>query len=277
MDQWERWLGEQRYSGLSDAEVDAGRQLLAAIRTQLLREAAPGPGQTVLEIGCGAGEFLPGLLQAVGPEGRVEALDLSPGLCAQAEAVRAAHPLGARARVQQGDMRQLPFAPASFDAVFCRAVLQYAGPELPAVAAEIARVLRPGGRCAAFEICTANERPLLPLPRSAAQRRAHARALGAWRHLPHRLSRGGLASAFAPPAFFDCTVSTSVIDWQQPYNPARFAAILEQVPRPGCPPLREVFAAAFGPQERAAWEELLREATHAAQRGAWAYLRAVRA
>src|SRR5215472_15175070 len=36
------------------------------------------PGQSVLEVGCGTGVFLPLLAAAVGPGGRVVGIDLSP-------------------------------------------------------------------------------------------------------------------------------------------------------------------------------------------------------
>lgn len=276
MDEWERWLAVDRYTGLSAQEVQGGMQLIAGIRAQLLREVALAPGQSVMEIGCGTGEFLPGLLAAVGPEGGVAAVDVSAALCARAEAVLAQHPLGHRASVRQADMRALPFAAASFDAVLCRAVLQYAGPALPAVAAEIARVLRPGGRFAAFEVLSANERPLLPVPSAPLERRAHAEATARWRRLPHRVSRGALAAAFAPPAYRRSSVSASVVDWQQPFSREQFANVLAQVPRPGCPTLAEVYLADLPPALRAGWDALLANARFAAQRGAWAYVSAER-
>lgn len=42
------------------------------------------PGDTVLEIGAGTGRNLPYLIEAVGPEGRVIAVDASPGMLAEA-------------------------------------------------------------------------------------------------------------------------------------------------------------------------------------------------
>jgi SAM-dependent methyltransferase len=276
VDAWDRWLSVDRYTGLSAQEVQGGMQLIAGIRAQLLQQAGLRAGQSVLEIGCGPGEFLPTLLDVVGIAGGVAALDVSPQLCARASAVLAQHPLGHRGRVTQGDMRQLPHAGGSFDVVLCRAVLQYAGSDLPAVAAEIARVLRPGGRFVSFEVLSANERPMLPLPRTEGQRRARAAAVARWRRLPYRISRGALVAAFTPPAFSRTSVSASVVDWVQPFSRAQFANVLSQVPRPGCPTLEEVYTRDLDPELRAHWDDLLATATHAAQRGAWAYVSAVR-
>jgi ubiquinone/menaquinone biosynthesis C-methylase UbiE len=50
----------------------------AADRLELL------PGQHVLEIGCGTGRNLPFLSKAVGPQGRVYGVDLSPGMLTKA-------------------------------------------------------------------------------------------------------------------------------------------------------------------------------------------------
>jgi ubiquinone/menaquinone biosynthesis C-methylase UbiE len=55
----------------------ARRRAVAALRLR--------PGDVVLEIGAGTGRNLPYLVEAVGPTGRVVAVDASPGMLAQAE------------------------------------------------------------------------------------------------------------------------------------------------------------------------------------------------
>lgn len=277
MDPFERWLSIERFTGLSAEQVKAGAGMLAGIRTWLLSAVAPRAGDTVLEIGCGAGEFLPQLLEAVGPTGSVVALDLSAGLCAQAMAALGAHPLGHRGRVLQGDMRRLPLANASIQAVVCRSVLQYAENDLDGVAAEMARVLVPQGKLAVFEMLSADGTPLLPVPRGQAQRRAHARAIARWRDLPWGLSRQALAAAFQPPLFCPVTISATTMDWHGAYTREAFLPTLDQVPRPGTPTLATLFTADLTPEERADWDLLLNEARFTAQRGAWAYLSAQRA
>lgn len=276
LDIWERWLDSDRYVGSAGGEVAAGLALIDQIRGWLLQESRLGRDETVLELGCGTGAFLPRLLEAVGPGGSVLALEHSAGLCARAAAQAAEHPLGARCAVAHGDMRHIPWPAASVDVVLCRAVLQYAADDLAAVASEIGRVLRPGGRLAAFEVLPADGTPLLPVPAGPAQRDAHDRATARWQALPYALSRAALAAAFAPPAFLPVTVSVQLMDWQQPLDAAAFLASLEQIPRPGCPCLRDVFTAGLAPAERAAWDELVASATTTRQLGAVGYLSARR-
>lgn len=90
------------------------------------------PGARVLDVGCGDGR-IPGLYAA--PE--VICVDSSPA------AVEAAARRGLDARL--GDARRLPFPDDSFDAVTCSHVLYHVDDRDRAVA-ELARVLRPGGR-----------------------------------------------------------------------------------------------------------------------------------
>jgi SAM-dependent methyltransferase len=277
VDVWERWLSVDRFTGSGPQEVEAGLALIDQIRGWLLQESRLGPGQTVLELGCGGGEFLPRLLDVVGPEGRVLALEHSAGLCARARAGVAGHPGADRCTVTEGDMRHIPFDSASVDVVVCRAVLQYAERDLPLVAAEVARVLRPGGRIVAFEVLPGDSTPLLPVPAGDAERRAHAAATARWQALPYALGRADLVRAFGPPAFLPAAVTVNLTEWRQPFSAEAFGEILLQVPRPGCPPLHAVYTEGLAPDLRAAWDRLLAGATTAAQRGAVGYLSAQRA
>ena len=81
------------------------------------------PGQVALDVCCGSGDLALLLAAAVGPTGSVTGLDFSGGMLEDAKrrAAAAAAAGGgaglAPLRWVQGDALQLPFEPASFDAV----------------------------------------------------------------------------------------------------------------------------------------------------------------
>ncbi|WP_433893621.1 class I SAM-dependent methyltransferase [Streptomyces sp. CA-111067] len=94
----------------------------------------PEPAGTLLDVGCGTGLVSERLMR---PGLRVFGVDASSGMLGAA-----AGRLGPA--VVQGDCRRLPFADDSLDAVSAVWLLHLL-PDAPAVVAECARVLRPGG------------------------------------------------------------------------------------------------------------------------------------
>ena len=105
----------------------------------VLDAAHAGPGTELLDVGCGSGLAM----VIAGERGAVPAgIDISPGLLGVA---RERLP---QADLREGDMEQLPFADASFDAVIGINAFQFAGDPRRALQ-EAARVLRPGGRLVA--------------------------------------------------------------------------------------------------------------------------------
>ena len=93
-------------------------------------EAAIPAGGTVLDAGCGTGRALPALRAAVGPAGRVIAVDLTPQMLAVARTTGRARD----AALLLADARRLPFARARFEAVFAAGLV----PHLPDPAAGLA-------------------------------------------------------------------------------------------------------------------------------------------
>ena len=112
---------------------------------------APVPaGAVVLDVGCGAGTDLLLAARRVGPAGRVIGVDMTPSMRNRARAGAAACGL-ANVEVLEGDATRLPVADGSVDVVISNGVLNLV-PEKERAAAEIARVLKPGGRAQIADI-----------------------------------------------------------------------------------------------------------------------------
>jgi ubiquinone/menaquinone biosynthesis C-methylase UbiE len=97
-------------------------------------------GTTVLEVGVGTGKNMP----FYPPTASMTAIDLTPGMLAQAEAE--AQQLGIAVELHLGDAQALPFA----DNVFAEAVATFVFCSVPDAVLglnELARVVKPGGGC----------------------------------------------------------------------------------------------------------------------------------
>jgi len=101
-------------------------------------------GDTVLDIGCGAGMDLLLAARRAGPTGKAIGVDMTDAMIARASA--SARGLGlAQVEVRKGDATSLPVESASVDVVISNGVINLV-PEKERAFAEIVRVLKPGGR-----------------------------------------------------------------------------------------------------------------------------------
>jgi demethylmenaquinone methyltransferase / 2-methoxy-6-polyprenyl-1,4-benzoquinol methylase len=123
--------------------------------------ARVGPGSRVLDVATGTGDLAIELARRVAPGGEVVGSDFSEGMLARARTKAAKLPAGeqARPRFEWGDALDLPYPDDSFDA----ATVGFGArnfSDLPRGLAEMARVVRPGGRVMVLEFTTPTRPPL---------------------------------------------------------------------------------------------------------------------
>ncbi len=129
--------------------------------------AALQAGQTVLDLGSGAGLDCFLAAQKVGPAGLVIGVDMTPEMIQRATST--AERLGiSNVEFRLGYLENLPVASESVDVIISNCVINLS-PDKPKVFAEAYRVLKPGGRLAVTDIVTNG-----PLPAEVKQ------SLSAW-------------------------------------------------------------------------------------------------
>lgn len=101
------------------------------------------PGGVALDVGSGPGNVTAALARAAGPDGLALGIDVSEPMLARAVSAQAGPQVG----FLRADAQKLPLRDETVDAAVSIAVLQLI-PDPAATLAEMARVLRPGGRLA---------------------------------------------------------------------------------------------------------------------------------
>lgn len=148
----------------AQAWAEAGERLdlqLSPLGLRAIAALAPGPGEVILDIGCGAGQTVLQLAERVGPGGGVIGVDIAPGLLALAR--RRAEGLG-QVRFVEGDAQLLGLPDTSADGLYSRfGVMAFEDPV--AAFSNFHRILKSSGRLAfvCWRSLEENELDLLPL------------------------------------------------------------------------------------------------------------------
>ena len=171
--------------------------------------AALQPGQTVLDLGSGAGLDCFFAAKKVGASGRVIGVDMTPEMVARARS--SAERMGiANVEFRQGYLEDLPVDANSVDVIISNCVINLS-PDKAKVFAEAFRVLKPGGKLAVSDIVTDG-----PLPEAVKQ------SLSAWagcvagaveaQEYIGMMEAVGLADVSVKPVFFDKATVDSALD-----------------------------------------------------------------
>jgi SAM-dependent methyltransferase len=151
-----------------------GNRAMVAERTRVLAGLLLQSGRLplgdrrVLDLGCGDGEVLAGLVRWGAAPGHLTGIDVQP------EAVARAHARWPALRFDVADVAAVPYRDASFDLVLCFTLFTSILDDGVArrVAGEVWRVLRPGGALVWYDFRIGN--PRNPHVRGMPRRRIHA-------------------------------------------------------------------------------------------------------
>ncbi len=127
------------------------------LRQKTATMACIQPGEAVLDVGCGTGTLAMKIQRRVGRAGRVTGVDPGTQQIARArsKAARRHMPI----EFQLGVIEQLPFPDQTFDVVFSTLMMHHLPAPLKRQGlAEIARVLKPGGRLVIADFTHKQER-----------------------------------------------------------------------------------------------------------------------
>jgi SAM-dependent methyltransferase len=114
-------------------------------------------GETVLDLGSGAGIDVFLAAGKVGKQGRVIGVDLTTDMVARGQQLAREHGFG-NVEFRQGDIEHLPVDSATVDAIISNCVINLT-PDKLASFTEIHRVLKPGGRILVSDLVTIGELP----------------------------------------------------------------------------------------------------------------------
>jgi len=105
-------------------------------------------GSRGLDVGCGLGLQALLMAEAVGPDGHVTGLDISPRFLGYARNIAEKAGFTGRVDFVEGDLGDLPFEDGSFEWIWSASAAAYPSREPLTLIRELARVVKPGGTVA---------------------------------------------------------------------------------------------------------------------------------
>jgi ubiquinone/menaquinone biosynthesis C-methylase UbiE len=119
-------------------------------RARLYEALAPLEGENLLEVGPGTGYYSLDAAEWVGSDGKLDIFDIQQEMLDHTMARAAERGIG-NIHPTRGDATSLPYGPTTFHGAFLITVLGEI-PDRSAAMAELARVIRPGGRLVVGEL-----------------------------------------------------------------------------------------------------------------------------
>ncbi len=171
--------------------------------------AALQPGQTVLDLGSGAGLDCFFAAQKVGPSGRVIGVDMTPEMLERARSSVARLNL-TNVDFRQGLIEDLPVDSATVDVIISNCVINLS-PDKSKVFAEAFRVLKPGGKLAVSDIVTDGVLPEAVKSSLSAWAGCVAGAVEAKEYIG-MMEAAGFTDISIKPVFFDKQTVDSALD-----------------------------------------------------------------
>ena len=182
-------------------------------------------GSRGLDAGCGIGSHLIPLAEAVGPEGHVTGLDISPEFLNRARETIENSGLSSRISLQEGNINSLPFDDNTFGWAWSSDCVGYPVGASRSSLKELMRVVKPGGTVAILGWSSQQVLPGYPV----LEARLNARASCVIPYVKGKRAECNFLRAlgwFRDAGFEEATVETFVGDVHAPLNDELRSALL---------------------------------------------------
>ncbi|MCL4514804.1 MAG: bifunctional demethylmenaquinone methyltransferase/2-methoxy-6-polyprenyl-1,4-benzoquinol methylase UbiE [Firmicutes bacterium] len=123
----------------------------------VMREAGVGPGTRGLDVCCGTAELALAMAVKSGGRGKITGIDFSEEMLAVAAGKIRRRGLAGRIELVQGNALELPFPDNTFDCATVGFALRNVT-DIPKAVAEMARVVKPGGKVVSLDLARPTNR-----------------------------------------------------------------------------------------------------------------------